>query len=78
MITLMEIQTILRDEGLAELYQRTGEIPLLGMTDERVFNVLMYVHGIRPQIATPSHSELVRRTAQSLIERYLSEETEST
>lgn len=73
MITIAEIKTILCEDGLTELYRRTGDIPVLGMTDERVFQVLIYVHGIRPQITNDSHTELVRRTALSLIDRYESE-----
>lgn len=73
-MTLLEIQTILRDDGLSELYSRTGDIPLNSITDERVFQVLVYVHGIRPQITNASHAELVRRTALSLLARYEAEE----
>lgn len=73
-MTLLEIKTILQDEGLTELYRRTGDIPVLGMTDERVFQVLVYIHGIRPQITNASHAELVRRTALSLLARYEAEE----
>lgn len=73
-MTLLEIQTILRGDGLSELYSRTGDIPLNSVTDERVFQVLVYIHGIRTQITNSSHMELVRRTALSLIDRYEAEE----